>query len=589
MRLLALILSYVLLVGRGVPAEPELPNILWITSEDNGPHLGCYGDSYAQTPNLDRLAARGMIYLNVWSVAPVCAPARTALISGLYPSSTGSEHMRSMVKLPAHMKMFPQYLREAGYYCSNNSKEDYNLEKPGQVWDDSSNKAHWKNRKSGQPFFAVFNHTVTHESQIRKRPHQLKHDPAKVPLPRFHPDAPEVRQDWAQYYDKMTEMDALAGANLRELEEAGLAEHTIVFYFGDHGPGLPRCKRSPYNSGLRVPLIVYFPKKFRHLAPKGYSAGDESDRLVSFVDFAPTVLSLAGITPPDWMQGVPLNGPAPKYLHGLRGRMDERYDLVRSVRDKQYVYIRNYMPHKIYGQHIAYMFETPTTRVWQRLYLLGQVQPEQHPFWENKPFEELYDLQSDPDEVHNLASTRNHQDTLERMRKALREHTLKIRDIGFLPEGEIHSRSSNSTPFQVAQDNRQYPLERIFAAAEWAASTNASPAAAFLNDSDSAVRFWGVMGLRIRGIKTGSELAEAVKDQSPYVRITAAEALGHRSVLLNESSVDINGLYAALWALNALDSLGGQIVDLPPAPRQKLPPRMAEYIPRLRESLGARR
>ena len=320
-----------------VAAENSRPNILWITSEDNGPQLGCYGDSYAQTPNLDQLAARGMIYLNVWSVAPVCAPARTALISGLYPSSTGSEHMRSMVKLPAHMKMFPQFLREAGHYCSNNSKEDYNLEKPGKVWDESSNKAHWKNRAPGQPFFAVFNHVVTHESQIRKRPHQFKHDPAKVRIPRFHPDALEVREDWAQYYDKMTEMDALAGANLRELEKAGLAEDTIIFYFGDHGPGMPRCKRWPYNSGLHVPLIVYFPPKFRHLAPNDYRTGGKSDRLVSFVDFAPTVLKLAGIKAPEWMQGAPLNAPAPQFLHGLRGRMDERYDMVRSVRDKRYV------------------------------------------------------------------------------------------------------------------------------------------------------------------------------------------------------------------------------------------------------------
>jgi arylsulfatase A-like enzyme len=587
MPVLRVILSCLALGTASVPAS-QRPNILWITSEDNGPHLGCYGDSYAQTPNLDRLAAKGMIFLNVWSVAPVCAPARTALISGLYPSSTGSEHMRSMVKLPAHMKMFPQYLREAGYYCSNNSKEDYNLEKPGKVWDDSSNKAHWTNRQPGQPFFAVFNHTVTHESQIRKRPHQFKHDPLKVRLPAFHPDAWEVREDWAQYYDKMTEMDALAGAKLRELEAAGLAEDTIIFYFGDHGPGMPRCKRWPYNSGLHVPLIVHFPKKFRHLAPRGYTPGGESDRLVSFVDFAPTILTLASLKPPEWMQGVALNAAASKYLHGLRGRMDERYDLVRTVRDKRYVYIRNYMPHKIYGQHIAYMFETPTTRVWQRMYFLGQVQPEQHAFWEKKPFEELYDLENDPDEVHNLARSPRHEKILDRMRKAQREHVLSIRDIGFLPEGEIHSRSSNSTPYEVAQDKRLYPLERILATAEWAASTNSSPAAKFLQDSDSAVRFWGVMGLHIRGVKRGAELEAALNDPSPYVRITAAEALHRVEPLLELSSADHHGLYVAMWALNAVDSLGPGLTDMA-APQTKFPPRMSEYIPRLLESIQQHR
>src|SRR3972149_2854399 len=190
-----------------------------------------------------------MIYLDAWSNAPVCAPARTAIISGMYPPSTGSEHMRSMTRLPAEMKMYPQYLWEAGYYCTNNSKEDYNLEKPGAVWDQSSGKAHWKNRNPGQPFFAIFNFTVSHESQIRLRPHTPGHDPAKVRLPAYHPDTPEVRQDWAQYCDKVTEMDAQVGRVLRELESSGLAEETIVFYYADHGSGMPASKRWPLNSG----------------------------------------------------------------------------------------------------------------------------------------------------------------------------------------------------------------------------------------------------------------------------------------------------------------------------------------------------
>lgn len=585
LRLSLLLLFVGALLSRA--AELSRPNILWITSEDNGPHLGCYGDSFAVTPNLDRLAAKGMIYLNVWSVAPVCAPARTALISGLYPSSTGSEHMRSMVRLPQHMKMFPQYLREAGYYCSNNSKEDYNLEKTGKVWDDSSNKAHWKNRQPGQPFFAVFNHTVTHESQIRKRPHQAKHDPAKVRLPRFHPDAPEVRQDWAQYYDKMTEMDALAGTDLRELEAAGLAEDTIVFYFGDHGPGLPRCKRWPYDSGLRVPLIIYVPPKFRHLAPKGYSRGGENDRLVSFVDFAPTILTMAGLKVPDWMQGVPLNGPAPQCLHGLRGRMDERYDLVRSVRDKRYIYIRNYMPHKIYGQHIAYMFETPTTRVWKQMYQLGTVQPEQFAFWQKKPIEELYDLQNDPDEVRNLAQSSSHRKILERLRKAQRDHALKIRDVGFLPEGEVHSRSEGSTPYELGHDRSKYPLEKILAAAEWAASSDATPATRFLEDPNSAIRFWAVMGLLIRNTKKSPQLGAALNDPSPYVRITAAEALSRADILAEYTSADAHGLYVTMWTLNALDTLRIGTTNIA-APKQKFHPRLNEYIPRLLESVRAR-
>ncbi len=362
------ILTLLLALPFGSPAlaeAPKRPNILWITSEDNGPEIGAYGDKYADTPNIDKIAARGMIYLNAWSTAPVCAPARTTIISGVYPPSLGAEHMRSMTRLPAFMKMYPQCLREQGYYCTNNRKKDYNLEEPGVVWDASSGKAHWRHREPGQPFFAVFNFTDSHESRIRIRPHTLVHDPAEAPLPAYHPDTPEVRHDWAQYYDKVTEMDGKVGKVLKELEKDGLADETIIFYYGDHGSGMPRSKRWPYNSGLNVPMIVSVPERFRNLAPKEYVQGGKSDRLIGFVDLAPTVLSVAGIEPPNYMQGHAFMGKyetaEQPYNHGFRGRMDERYDMLRTVRDKRYVYIRNYMPHKIYGQYLAYMFKTPTT------------------------------------------------------------------------------------------------------------------------------------------------------------------------------------------------------------------------------------
>src|SRR3954454_2861484 len=286
---LAAVFAFVILVATLPVTAADKPNILWVTSEDHSPNMGCYGDKLARTPNVDALAAKGMIFLHAWSCFPVCAPARSTIISGMYPTSTGAQHMRSMVPMPAGTKMFPQFLREAGYYCTNNSKEDYNLEKPGQVWDVSSNKAHWKNRKPGQPFFAVFNLLITHESQIRTRPHKLVHDPAKAPPPAYHPDTPEVRRDWAQYYDNITEMDKQMAARLKEVEEAGLTGETIVFFYGDHGSGMPRSKRWPYNSGLLVPLLVHFPEKYRSLAAKDYAPGGTSTRLVSFVDLAPTL------------------------------------------------------------------------------------------------------------------------------------------------------------------------------------------------------------------------------------------------------------------------------------------------------------
>lgn len=593
------------------PAASARPNILWLTSEDNGPQLGCYGDGYAVTPNLDTMARRGMRYQRCWSNAPVCAPARTALISGMYPSSTGSEHMRSMAPLPAGMRMYPAVLREAGYYCTNNSKEDYNLAKGAGVWDESSNKAHYKNRKPGQPFFAVFNTTVTHESQIRNKGGTPTHDPAKAPLPAYHPDTPEVRKNWAHYYDNLTTMDGIVGKHLAELDEAGLAEDTIVFYYGDHGSGMPRSKRTPVNSGLHVPLIVYFPPKFAHLAPKEYAAGGMSERLVEFVDLGPTVISLAGVKPPDYMQGVAFAGPhageAKPFIHGLRGRMDERIDLVRSVCDGRYVYVRNYMPHRPHGQKVAYQFETQTTKVWHDLFTQGKLTPQQASFWTApRAPEELYDLKSDPWEVNNLAASTDaeHQSALKRLREAQAAQVMRVRDVGFLPEGEIHGRSVDATPYEIGHDDQKYPLQRIHDMAAKASMLKPDAAEdlkAGVKDPDSAVRYWAAMGLLMRG-QAGydaakAELLEAAqKDASPFVRIPAAEAMVRfgdaeaakqgLAVLLDLSNAQTHGVFSATSALNAIDLLGSK-ADPIRAPVTKLPrtgkgaPRTTEYVGRM--------
>ena len=560
-----------------------LPNILWITCEDTGQELGCYGDMYADTPNLDRLAAKGLRYRYAWSTAPVCAPARTTIISGVYPPSTGAEHMRSEVALPAFMRMYPQFLRARGYYCSNTNKEDYNVPTPGRVWDESSGNAHWRNRRPGQPFFSIFNIVVSHESQIRVRPHTLKHDPTQAPLPAYHPDTPEVRHDWAQYYDKVTEMDTLAGQRFKELEEAGLAEDTIIFFYGDHGSGMPRSKRWPYNSGLQVGIIVYVPEKFKDLAPKEYKTGGVSERMVGFIDLAPTLLSLAGIQPPDWMQGHAFMGKyetAPRpYLFGFRGRMDERYDLVRSVRNQRFIYIRNFMPHLIYGQYIDYMFQTPTTRVWKQLYDEGELQPPQTYFWEPKPPEELYDLQTDKSEVKNLVSSPEHQAVLRELRQALREHTLRIRDVGFLSEAEQHTRSAGTTMFEMGHDPKKYPLEKILAMADTASLLKPDVLPQLkegLKNADSAVRYWAATGLLMRGTKAvdaaRDDLRAALKDESPTVRIIAARALGQYGddadlalvlpVLKELAPADKNGAYVSMLDLNAIGALGQKAAPL---------------------------
>lgn len=591
----------------------EKPNILWLTSEDHGPHMGCYGDPIARTPNIDALAAKGMIFKKAWSVCPVCAPARTAIITGVYPSSSGGLHMRSMVPLPPEIKLYPQLLREAGYYCTNNSKEDYNVPKSGMVWNDSSGMATWKNRKEGQPFFAIFNSTKSHESQLRTRPHKAITDPAKVRVPAYHPDTPEVRQDWAQYHDKVSEADADAGKRLKELADAGLADDTIVFYFGDHGSGMPRSKRWPSNSGLHVPMVVYFPEKWKSLAPKEYKAGGQSDRMVSFVDLAPTLLSLAGVQPPKWMQGHAFAGPFQSepqpYIYGERGRMDERMDGVRSVTDGRYVYLRNYYPHVSQAQRVAYQFETPTTRVWRALFDSGKANEAQGIFWkEPKAPEELYDLQSDPDEVKNLAASPEHRAVLEKLRKAQRDHLMATRDICLLPEGELHSRSAGSSPYAIARDEAKYPMERIVAAAELASMLDpaAQPELAkLLQDSDSAVRYWAALGLLMRGkdavAKNETDLRKALGDASPSVRIVAAEALGKfGSDEARAASVKVlgelappktNGVLVSMPALAAIEALGANAASLKdtirdmPTAGSSPDGRFNSYVPRLVQNI----
>lgn len=568
------------LLALALPAfAADQPNILWLTSEDHSPHMGCYGDKVARTPNVDALAAKGLRFRHAWSVAPVCAPARTAIISGLYPSSSGGLHMRSMVSLPEGFKMYPQFLREAGYYCTNNSKTDYNLREPGRVWDESSGQAHWRKRADGQPFFAIFNSTKSHESQIRTRPHVQITRPEDVRVPAYHPDTPEVRQDWAQYYDKVSEADADAGRRLKELDEAGLADDTIVFYYADHGSGMPRSKRWPSNSGLQVPFVVFFPEKWRHLAPKEYQAGGVSDRLISFVDLAPTVLSLAGIKPPDWLQGRAFAGPhqaeSPSFLFGERGRMDERMDLVRSVTDGRYVYLRNYYPHVSQAQRVAYQFETPTTRIWHDLFVRGRADEAQSRFWrEPKDVEELYDLESDPDEVRNLAQSPEHRAVLEKLRSAQRAHLLEVRDVCFLPEREIHARAEGSTPHAMARDEAKYPLAKILAAAELASGLDSTASAELARllreDSDSAVRHWGALGLLMRGESAALEQVDALRgaleDNSVDVRITAAQSLGlHGGDANLQAALDTlsalaapqdNGVLTAMPALAAIEALG---------------------------------
>ena len=364
--LLFVIFLLVSLPGCKEKVPEELPNILWLTSEDNSPLLGCYGDTFATTPNLDRLAGEGFLYTNAYANAPQCAPARNTIITGVYATSNGNQHMRSYYPISGNIKTYPEFLREKGYYCTNNSKTDYNTDgiDPKKIWDECSNKAHYRNRKPGQPFFAVFNATVSHESQLFDSiPDELlRHKPGEVVIPPYHPATPTIKHDWAQYYDKVEDMDTQIGKWLKELEDEGLAENTIVFYYSDHGGVLLRSKRYLYETGTRVAFIVRIPQKFKHLYPEK-KPGSKVDRLISFVDLAPTLLSITGIPVPDFMQGNAFLGDQvteePEYVYLFRDRAGVRYDQFRGLRSKKFRYIINYMPHRSYGHHSEYVMQAP--------------------------------------------------------------------------------------------------------------------------------------------------------------------------------------------------------------------------------------
>jgi N-sulfoglucosamine sulfohydrolase len=431
------------------------PNILWLSAEDFSADLGCYGDRYADTPNVDRLATQGVRFTRVFTHAPVCAPSRSGLITGMYSFSIGTSWMRCQGVPPPEVKAFPEYLRAAGYYCTNNAKTDYQFAPPITAWDENGNQAHYRKRDKEQPFFAVFNLNVCHESQVRNHTPAMqrriqalgarKHDPAKAVLPPYYPDTAVVRKDWAQYYDVATLMDQEVGGLLKELDEAGLAEDTIVWFWGDHGRGLPRGKRWPYASGLHVPLIIRVPEKYRKWAlpssPDRLKPGTVNDELVAFVDYAPTMLSLAGVKPPKHLQGQAFLGrerAKPRaFAYGGRDRMDEAVDCIRTVIDGRYQYIRNFMPYLPYSQDVSYMNEMPLMQEWRRLRAEGKLTGPSAAFFRTKPIEELYDLQADPHEIRNLAAEPEHRERLAKLRKELLEWMRETGDVGLVPEAEF--------------------------------------------------------------------------------------------------------------------------------------------------------
>jgi len=426
------------------------PNILWISTEDMSAHLGCYGDKVAKTPNIDRLASQGIRYTNVFTTAAISAPCRAGIITGMYQTSIGCMHMRTtsyrrsadnpveFTAVPPHyVKTFTEYLRTAGYYCTNNSKTDYQFAKdpvPASIWDECSRNAHYRNRPDkNQPFFAVFNWLGTHESQDWDISN-VKTDPKSVNVPPYYPDNEIIRRNIAKMYDNIARLDSVVGVLINELEREGELDNTIIFFWGDHGDGLPRAKRWLYDSGLNVPLIIRF--------PGGKDAGTVNGQLISSIDFGPSVLSLAGIPVPSHMQGRPFLGnlaSSPRdAVFAARDRVDESYDMIRSVRTKDFLYIRNYYPNEPFPIWVPYLSNMPIYKEMLRLDAEDKLTGPQKSWMAYKrPPEELYDVKADPYQINNLAENPGYKSVRDELRKRQDQWTIETGDMGLVNEPEM--------------------------------------------------------------------------------------------------------------------------------------------------------
>ncbi len=575
----------------------DKPNILWITVEDMSPVLGAYGDTYATTPKLDAFAKESVRYTNAFAAAPICSPSRSSLITGMWAPSLGTSQMRSTFPIPLDVKGFPTYLREAGYFTTNQIKTDYNTEDEARLikesWDESSPAAHWRSaaRKEGQPFFSVINHMVTHQSRSMTWPYaafqegvqarlsaEERHDPAKVIVPPYYPDTEITRRDLARFYDCVSVMDAEVGRLLEQLKEDGLAEETIVFFYSDHGSGMPRHKRLLHDSGMKVPLMIRFPEKYKHLAPA--AAGETVDRLVTFVDFAPTVISIAGAPVPEALQGETFLGPEvspkPEFVYGFRDRVDEVFDLSRSIRSERYLLIRNYMPHLSWMQTSVYS-DTGDIQREIRQYAADHADtltPAQRAYASpTRPAEEFFDVTADPQNLKNLLDgelTPEQTTALENHRAALATKRLEILDLGVLPESIMadYVMEENRPLREIAlgKSDHRPDLEAIWSAADLVGKGTRAELIDLTYSGDDAIRFWGVIGLRFAFPQDEAILEERydlMDDVSVAVRIEMAAWMAEVSEKNRTEALQVlarelfhEDWWVALQACRAVEILG---------------------------------
>ena len=552
-----LLLIFVFIISSCNDELDPKPNILWIVTEDNSLHyMNLYTKGGAEMPNVSSLASEGIVFNNAFSNAPVCSVARSTIITGVYSPRIGTQYHRrmSLVKLPDDVKPLPVYLKEAGYYTSNNSKEDYNFIKDGEIWDESSGKASYKNRKKDQPFFHVQNFHNTHEGQLHFDQEHLENalktnnlDSVK-PFP-YHPDTPTFRYTQSLYHNHHKDVDKEIGKFIKKLEDENLLDNTIIFYYADHGGVLPRSKGYIYESGLNVPLVVRIPEKFKKLSP--FKAGSRTSTFVEFVDLVPTVLSIAGIEIPSSIDGKPFLGKKLKktklekqnITFGYADRFDEKYDLVRSVRVGKYKYIRNYQPFNVDGLYNYYRYKMLAYKEWYKLFQDGKLNEVQSQFFKPRAPEALYNIDEDPHEIKNLAKDKNYIEILLDLRRKLNDHLVSINDLSFIPEPHLLKNGLDDI-VSYSEKNKDL-ISRLIKISDLSLNDYKQVSSKIqdaLNDINPWVRYWGLIVSSSYGSKAleNKEQINSIFENDPenLVRMRAAEFMLLNNLEISDSKIN---------------------------------------------------
>ncbi len=552
-----LLLIFVFIISSCNDELDPKPNILWIVTEDNSLHyMNLYTKGGAEMPNVSSLASEGVVFNNAFSNAPVCSVARSTIITGVYSPRIGTQYHRrmSLVKLPDDVKPLPVYLKEAGYYTSNNSKEDYNFIKDGEIWDESSGKASYKNRKKDQPFFHVQNFHNTHEGQLHFDQEHLENalktnnlDSVK-PFP-YHPDTPTFRYTQSLYHKHHKDVDKEIGKFIKKLEDENLLDNTIIFYYADHGGVLPRSKGYIYESGLNVPLVVRVPEKFKKLSP--FKAGSRTSTFVEFVDLVPTVLSLAGIEIPISVDGKPFLGKKLKKsklekqntTFGYADRFDEKYDLVRSVRVGKYKYIRNYQPFNVDGLYNFYRYKMLAYKEWYKLFQEGKLNDVQSQFFKPRAPEALYNIDEDPHEIKNLAKDKNYIEILLDLRRKLNDHLVSINDLSFIPEPHLLENGLDDI-VSYSEKNKDL-ISRLIKISDLSLNDYKQVSSKIqdaLNDINPWVRYWGLIvssSFASKALENKKQINSIFEnDPENLVRMRAAEFMLLNNLEISDSKIN---------------------------------------------------